>query len=180
MERVERPLKRRPIVMCAGKQSVSERGVFQEALEDCNQAALLILRTGIFPLLLWGQIINLSLTMPQNASFSLSLYPPYSASSVGTQGRQGSVRTLCYVAGDSGDWYVRVGRNSGRGEYTLSLSLAEQNDAGSGRDAGNVRWKVLSISPGTWKGFLKAADSEDWYTFPVEQGQRMDVSLTMP
>lgn len=127
-----------------------------------------------------GQIINLSLAMPQNASFSLSLYPPYSASSVGTQGRQGSVRTLCYVAGESGDWYVQVGRNSGRGEYTLSLSLAEQNDAGSGRDAGNVCWKALSISPGTWKGFLKAADSEDWYTFPVEQGQRIDVSLTMP
>ncbi len=127
-----------------------------------------------------GQIINLSLVMPQNASFSLSLYPPYSASSVGTQERQGSVRTLCYVAGESGDWYVRVGRNSGRGEYTLSLSLAEQNDAGSGRDAGNVRWKALSISPGTWKGFLKAADSEDWYTFPVEGGQRIDVSLTMP
>jgi len=47
-----------------------------------------------------GQIIDLTLSMPQNAHFSLSLYPPYSHSSVGTVEAEGNMRFLQYVAGE--------------------------------------------------------------------------------
>lgn len=127
-----------------------------------------------------GQIINLSLTFPQNASFALSLYPPGSGSSVGSVVTVGNRKSLEYVAGESGEWFVRVYRLRGAGEYSLNLAIANQNDAGSGQDAGNNRWDALRIGEGTWQGFLKSADSTDWYRFPVEKGQIIRLSLTFP
>ena len=127
-----------------------------------------------------GQIITLSLTFPQGASFSFSLYPPSSASSVGNVETRGNTKSLEYVAGESGNWSVRIYRLRGAGEYHLNLAVANQNDAGSGRDAGNNRWDALRIGEGTFEGFLKSADSSDWYRFSVEKGQIITLSLTFP
>lgn len=68
-----------------------------------------------------GQIINLSLTFPQGASFALSLYPPDSTSSVGNVVTEGNTRSLEYVAGENGEWFVRVSRLQGAGEYELTI-----------------------------------------------------------
>jgi len=127
-----------------------------------------------------GQIITLSLTFPQGASFSLSLYPPGSTSSVGNVETRENTKSLEYVAGESGNWSVRIYRLRGAGEYHLNLAVANQNDAGSGRDAGNNRWDALRIGEGTFEGFLKSADSSDWYRFSVEKGQIITLSLTFP
>ncbi|MEJ5230357.1 MAG: PLAT/LH2 domain-containing protein [Pseudothermotoga sp.] len=127
-----------------------------------------------------GQIIRLTLTIPQNANFSISLYPPNSDSIVGSVSATGNTRTLEYVAAETGDWFIRVRRASGYGEYTLNITLSDQNDAQSGKDAGNFRWDALSISQGTWTGFLKAADDNDWYRVVVSSGQTIRLGLTMP
>jgi len=68
-----------------------------------------------------GQIITLSLAFPQGASFSLSLYPPGSTSSVGNVETRENTKSLEYVAGESGKWSVRIYRSSGEGEYSLTI-----------------------------------------------------------
>jgi hypothetical protein len=123
-----------------------------------------------------GQIISFVLTQPQNASISMTLYRPNSkpAGSVSTVG---NIRTLKYVADVSGAWWVKVIRSSGGGKFSLELAIANQNDAGSGGDAG-VASDALSITPGTIQGYLKTADDEDWYTFKVNAGQNISLELT--
>ncbi|RQV94629.1 hypothetical protein EH221_07245 [bacterium] len=61
----------------------------------------------------------------------------------------------------------------------LDFSIDNQNDAGSGKDAGNAS-EALSIAPGTIEGFLKHADDEDWYTFGVDVAQNINLELTQP
>jgi len=68
-----------------------------------------------------GQIITLSLTFPQGASFSFSLYPPSSASSVGNVETRENTKSLEYVAGESGEWFVRIYRLRGEGGYSLTI-----------------------------------------------------------
>jgi hypothetical protein len=68
-----------------------------------------------------GQIITLSLTFPQGASFSLSLYPPGSTSSVGNVETRENTKSLEYVAGESGEWFVRIYRLRGEGGYSLTI-----------------------------------------------------------
>ncbi|MGQ9474160.1 MAG: PLAT/LH2 domain-containing protein [Candidatus Caldatribacteriaceae bacterium] len=46
----------------------------------------------------------------------------------------GNTRSPEYVADASGYFYVRMGRSSGGGEYNLSVTLSDQNDAQSGGD----------------------------------------------
>lgn len=68
-----------------------------------------------------GQRISLTLTVPQNASFSLSLYPPGSENNVGSVTVEGTTKTLEYVVSRSGDWFVSVYRRNGEGDYSLRL-----------------------------------------------------------
>ena len=125
-----------------------------------------------------GQIISFVLTQPENSSMNMVLYRPDSkiAGSVSTVG---NIRTLKYVADVSGTWWVKIVRSSGGGKYSLEFAIANQNDAGSGRDAGDAS-DALSITPGTIQGFLKQADNEDFYTFNVDVGQNISLELTQP
>jgi hypothetical protein len=125
-----------------------------------------------------GQIISFVLTQPENSSMNMVLYRPDSkiAGSVSTVG---NIRTLKYVADVSGAWWVKIVRSSGGGKYSLEFAIANQNDAGSGRDAGDAS-DALSITPGTIQGFLKQADNEDFYTFNVDVGQNISLELTQP
>jgi hypothetical protein len=125
-----------------------------------------------------GQIITLILTQPENSSITMGLYRPDSKS-VGSVSTVGNIRTLEYVADVDGAWWVKIIRSSGGGKFKLEYSLANQDDAGSGMDAGNAS-EALSITPGDIQGFLKRADDEDWYTFNVDVGQNISLELTQP
>lgn len=125
-----------------------------------------------------GQIISLILTQPENSSISVGLYRPDSKST-GSVSTVGNIRTLKHVADVKGAWWVKIIRSSGGGEYLLDFSIVNQNDAGSGKDAGNAS-EALSIAPGTIEGFLKHADDEDWYTFSVDVAQNINLELTQP
>lgn len=125
-----------------------------------------------------GQIISLVLTQPENSSISVGLYRPNSKST-GSVSTVGNIRTLRYVADVSGEWWVKIIRSSGGGKFLLELSITNQNDAGSGKDAGDTS-EALVIKPGTIEGFLKAADNEDWYTFNVDINQNIHLELTQP
>ena len=125
-----------------------------------------------------GQIITLQLTVPENAVFSLSLLNP-NRSSRGSSTTQGNVKTLDYVADSTGTWYIKISRSSGEGEYQLSVDIEDQNDAGSGQDAGSSYQKAIPISTGTITGLLKAGDNDDYYSISLEEGQLITLQLTI-
>ena len=125
-----------------------------------------------------GQIIRFDLTQPENASMSIMLYRPDSKSA-GSVSSVGNIHTLKYVADVSGTWWVKILRNRGAGSFSLEFAIINQNDAGSGTDAGNAS-DALNITSGTLEGFLKHADDEDWYTFKVDVGQNISMELTQP
>jgi hypothetical protein len=73
--------------------------------------------------LMEGQSLSVDLTVPQAADFDLYLYKSDSGSSVAHSNHgTGQEEAIQYVAGQSGTWYIRVKRNSGEGEYTLTVA----------------------------------------------------------
>jgi hypothetical protein len=52
------------------------------------------------------------------------------------------------------------------------------NDAGSGRDAGDVSALAVPVAPGSFTGTVRlGVDMFDWYSFPAAQGQLLHVHL---
>ena len=78
-----------------------------------------------------------------------------------------------YEVTESDIYYMRIFSNDGAvyGEYTFSLTLDGQNDAGTGNDAGDNINKATSIMPGSYTGYMDVNDQEDWYSFTTYSGQ---------
>jgi len=126
-----------------------------------------------------GQQITLQLTVPGNASYGISLLNPNHYSK-GSSITQREIKTLDYVADSTGTWYIKISRSSGEGEYQLLIDIQNQNDAGSGQDAGDSYQEPISISTGTFTGLLKAGDDNDYYSINLEEGQQITLQLTVP
>jgi len=126
-----------------------------------------------------GQLITLKLTMPENASYGISLLSPNHGSR-GSSITQREIKTLDYVADSTDTWYIRIRRSSGEGEYQLSIDIQDQNDADSGHDAGKSTQKAIPVSPGVITGFLKVGDNKDFYSIDLVEGQLITLKLTMP
>jgi hypothetical protein len=127
-----------------------------------------------------GQIINLQLIQPSTGSFTLYLRPPELTSNVGTATIQDNTKTLQYIANITGIWYIKIIRSSGEGEYQLSINIQNQNDAGSNRDAGDTPEEAIALYPGIFTGFLQRADNVDWYSINLQEGQTINLQLSMP
>jgi hypothetical protein len=84
-----------------------------------------------------------------------------------------------YTADVTGRYFIHVFANSGAGtdEYTLSITLNGQNDAGTGNDAGDDIGSATSISPGSYSGYMDVNDQEDWYSFSASSGQGIFVTV---
>jgi len=87
-----------------------------------------------------------------------------------------------YTAESTGLHFIGIIANDGAiaGDYTLSISITNQNDANSGSDAGNTINNAISISPGTYSGYLDSNDHEDWYSFNVNSGQGIFITIDSP
>jgi hypothetical protein len=127
-----------------------------------------------------GQQITLQLTVPANVSYGILLLTPTSHTSRGSVITQGGIKILDYVADSTGTWYIRVSRSSGEGEYQLAIDIQDQNDAGSGQDAGKSVQEAIPLSSGTITGFLKAGDNYDYYSIDLQEGQQITLQLTIP
>ncbi|MDG6229268.1 MAG: hypothetical protein QCH96_04830 [Candidatus Thermoplasmatota archaeon] len=88
-------------------------------------------------------------------------------------------RGTSHTAEDTDLHYVRVFANPGAsdGQYTLSIALSGQNDAGTGTDAGNSITTATPITPGEHHGYLSSTDTEDWYSFQANSGQGIFVTV---
>lgn len=84
-----------------------------------------------------------------------------------------------FTAERTGWYFARVFADEGAsaGSYTLDINLANQNDAGTGSDAGNNINAATSISSGSYVGYMSYQDVEDWYSFQVSSGQGIKVAV---
>jgi len=124
-----------------------------------------------------GQIIKLDLQVPEDARFVVQLKDGKGVTKRSTTG-SGEIASAEYVAGATGEWFVRVYRSSGSGAYRLTVSISNQNDAGSLKDAGDESNTSISLTPGQYEGFLKISDNEDWYAVEIAKGQIISVQLS--
>ena len=113
-----------------------------------------------------GQTIQVSLATSQNFAAELT---DASGHPVGTS----------YTAVETGWHFLQVYANdgAGTGEYTISLTLSGQNDAGTGGDAGDMQSGATSLTPGEYTGYMDSTDVEDWYSFQVNSGQGIEVRV---
>jgi len=92
---------------------------------------------------------------------------------------QGEIHPDGTVATETGFYYLNIYSNDdeSRTEYTLSVQLTGQNDAGTGSDAGNSIGAATSITQGYYEGYMDYQDVEDWYSFEVASGTGIRISI---
>ena len=93
-----------------------------------------------------------------------------------------SPESISYTAEKTAIYYLRIFAKDGAGEgdYTMNIQLQGENDANSGGDAGDTPGQALTITPGTYFGFLSYYDQVDWYAFSVSSGEGIKVELEAP
>jgi hypothetical protein len=89
----------------------------------------------------------------------------------------GSPVGTSFTATDTGRHFARVFTDSTGGDYTITITVSGQNDAGTGSDAGNNINSATAITPGEYSGYLSSTDTEDWYSIQASSGQGITIDL---
>lgn len=72
-----------------------------------------------------------------------------------------------------GTYFVKAFHGSGI--YQIDLYTKSQNDAESGKDAGDKITRAIEINSGRFvSGELGGLDKEDWYTFVLQKGEKLN------
>jgi len=121
-----------------------------------------------------GQILSVGLLVPNDADFDL--LTRYRAEHHG----KGQHEEVQYVVPRDGGERIGVLREEGSGRYELIVTLHNQDDAGSGSDAGDTGPEALPISSGRFAGFLGPGDGADWYAIEMEQGETLILDFSVP
>ena len=121
------------------------------------------------------------ITPPSGFDINLSLWTNKSVLVASSDITGSSPETITYTATYSGKWFMQVNylSGSGQGRYTISVIINGQNDANSGTDAGNTYADALTLTPGSYYGFLDMNDPYDWYKFQVDAGKGIHLKLVM-
>lgn len=84
-----------------------------------------------------------------------------------------------YTADITGTYFVRIYADAGAsvGDYTISVTVSGQNDAGKGSDAGNSIAAAVGITPGNYDGYMSYTDTEDWYSFTANSGDGIFITV---
>ncbi|HHH77789.1 MAG TPA: hypothetical protein ENL18_01065, partial [Thermoplasmatales archaeon] len=127
-----------------------------------------------------GQKISIKMTPDSN--FDMELVDSQATTVATSENTGNTAETIDYTADTTGKYFLDIytGDGAAAGEYTISVSLVGQNDAGSGNDAGNTIDSAMSITPGSYDGYLDSNDWEDWYSFTASAGQGIKVTLECP
>lgn len=113
-----------------------------------------------------GQTITASISTTEDYSYELLDY-------------HGTVIPSGYTATETEFHFLHVygNPNADEGEYTINIALNGQNDAGTNSDAGDSIDQATSITPGSYVGYMDMNDPEDWYSFSVNSGQGIFVTV---
>ncbi|MDD4826888.1 MAG: hypothetical protein PHV27_11600, partial [Mesotoga sp.] len=125
-----------------------------------------------------GQIIYSQLSTESDGRFYVSFKKENGNVLSGSSCSKGSPGLIDYCIDYTGPIYVRVSRSSGEGLYELDISVRDQDDAGSGEDAGEQIESSIAIQPGAISGELKNSDNTDFYSVDVTKGQIIIVHLS--
>jgi len=89
--------------------------------------------------------------------------------------------SITHTAGYTGYLYIKLLYVGGTttATYTFDITLTTQNDANSGDDASDVFVTALSITPGSYSGYLDMNDPYDYYKFHVDSGKGISLKLDM-
>ncbi|MBM4248103.1 MAG: hypothetical protein FJ149_01435 [Euryarchaeota archaeon] len=94
----------------------------------------------------------------------------------------GNSETLQYTLGhaNSGTYYVwaEMTASDGRANYTFNLDVLDQEDAGQTGDAGDTDSTARAVTPGTYDGWLEDEDVDDYYSFGVPHGNKINLAFT--
>jgi len=124
-----------------------------------------------------GQLIDLTLQVPEGARFVLQLKDPRGVTRKSATG-SGEIVSTDYVSGIAGEWFIRVYRSSGAGQFLLTATVRNQNDAGKRGDSGEATSTSFNLVPGEYTGFLKIDDNSDLFEMEMQKGQIISVDLT--
>jgi hypothetical protein len=113
-----------------------------------------------------GQTITASVTTSENYSFNLANV-------------DGDPVGVSYVADESGRYFLCIYAEEGAeaGDYILDVTLTDQNDSGTGDDAGDAIGEATAITPGSYYGYMDVDDQEDWYSFNANNGDGIFVTV---
>ncbi|MEM2875027.1 MAG: PQQ-binding-like beta-propeller repeat protein, partial [Candidatus Hadarchaeales archaeon] len=130
-----------------------------------------------------GQIIEVKLTAPQDARFWADLIDSNGSIIESTR------NTMMVCATYSGNHYLRVWRESGRGMYNFEINIYSHDDGGTGRDAGSSTSTAAGPSPNTYTytggttlgkeftGWIGKGDESDIYKISLEGNKTLSVRL---
>ena len=84
-----------------------------------------------------------------------------------------------YTADATGTYFINIfaNENSDAADYTFNVILGGQNDAETGSDAGDDMNQATPINAGFYYGYLDYLDHEDWFSFNVNSGQGIFVTV---
>ena len=125
-----------------------------------------------------GQIIHARLSTESAGRFYVSFKKENGSILGGSSCSKGSPGLIDYCTDFTGPIYVRASRSSGEGLYELDVSVRDQDDAGSGEDAGEQIESSIAIQPGAISGELKHSDDTDFYSVEATKGQIIYAQLS--
>lgn len=133
-----------------------------------------------------GQLIQAKLMFSGNTNIDFGLYDEDKIKLISAYGGN-DIDTLVWLTGaasKSGKYYLSI-KNDAVDEATnisLDLKLVDNFDANSQTDAGETIDKALSISSGTYQGYLvgedHGTDKFDYYQLSLKKGVRTTVKIT--
>ncbi|MEM2900363.1 MAG: fibronectin type III domain-containing protein [Thermoplasmata archaeon] len=83
---------------------------------------------------------------------------------------------VCDFTEDAQEYGLGISLQEGYGAYNFTVEFGEQNDAGSGRDAGKEYLDAVWIDNGTYQGQFVGLETEDWYNINLTDGDAITVS----
>jgi len=124
-----------------------------------------------------GQVLSAYLLIADDVDFDLSTRWIRYTEEHGGLGRNEQIE--CAVPRD-GPVGIGVLRREGEGPYELGVAVRDQNDAGSGRDAGNDEREATAAPSGGFTGYLGPGDGEDWYGIEMAAMETLALDFSVP
>jgi len=128
-----------------------------------------------------GQDIVITMTPPSGYDYDINLWDEDELLRDSSTNSGSILETITYTSDYTGRWFLNISYVSGtdEGQYSFTVDLVGQNDAGTGDDAGDTFADATLITLGTYNGFLDMNDAYDWYKFDVADGDGIHFMLRM-
>ncbi len=130
-----------------------------------------------------SSIIEIELRSHADNDQTLEFYNPNREQLFSFHSSSGSAYSRNYILANETEtdhWFINVEKRYGNsdGEYTLTVSVDTQDDAGSGGDAPGTFDDALEIEEGEYEGILGNLDTADMYKIYVEAGSLIELEFS--